>query len=230
MPLRDGPTPWAACQPMVVGLSEAADSTMDSASWGFSKLDLTQNLEKAMHAITLARCRLGLALEGFSLSATALDIRELPAALRHPLADARWKCVSSGQATAAYLTPFREHCQRHHAPQCHGVTPTVHAGRHSSTLKDAAHHHGGRMMRRRYSRFTVRLTVAGDTLKDLATRRWLTPLATISITAASCSSDNRRGAPSFLPSAFAFSKPALVRRRIDTSSWSDTQAAKPARV
>ena len=46
----------------------------------------------------------------------------------------------------------------------------------------------------------------------------------------SCSSDNRRGAPSFLPSAFAFSKPALVRRRMDTSSWSDTQAAKPARV
>ena len=46
--------------------------------------------------------------------------------------------------------------------------------------------------------------------------------------AASCSFDNRRGAPSFLPSAFAFSKPALVRRRMDTSSWSDTQAAKPA--
>ena len=33
------------------------------------------------------------------------------------------------------------------------------------------------MMRRRYSRFTARLTVAGDTPKDLATRRWLTPLA-----------------------------------------------------
>ena len=44
------------------------------------------------------------------------------------------------------------------------------------------------------------------------------PLATISMTAASCSSDNRRGAPSFLPSALAFSKPALVRRRMDTSS------------
>ena len=67
------------------------------------------------------------------------------------------------------------------------------------------------MMRRRYSRFTARLTVAGHTPKDLATRRWLTPLATISMTAASCSSDNRRGAPSFLPSAF--SKPALVRQR-----------------
>ncbi len=38
-----------------------------------------------------------------------------------------------------------------------------------------------------------------------------------------CSSDNRRGAPNFLPSALAFSKPALVRRRMDTSSWSDTQ-------
>ena len=79
-----------------------------------------------------------------------------------------------------------------------------------------------------YSRFTERLTVAGDTPKDLATRRWLTPLATISMTAASCSSNNRRGAPSFLPSVFVFSKPALVRRRMDTSSWSDTQAAKPA--
>ena len=85
-------------------------------------------------------------------------------------------------------------------------------------------------MRRRYSRFTARLTVAGDTPKDLATLRRLMPLATISMTAASCSQDNRRGAPSFLPSAFAFSKPALVRRRMDTSSWSDTQAAKPARV
>ncbi len=62
---------------------------------------------------------------------------------------------------------------------------------------------------RRYSRFTARLTVAGDTPKDLATRRWLTPLATISMTAASCSSDNRREAPSFLPSALAFSKPAF---------------------
>ena len=84
--------------------------------------------------------------------------------------------------------------------------------------------------RRHYSRFPPRLTAAGDTAKDLATRRWLTLLATISMTAASCSPDNRRGAPSLLPSAFAFSKPALVRRRIDTSFWSDTQAAKPARV
>ncbi len=113
-------------------------------------------------------------------------------------------------------------------PPC--ATSTVPTGRHNSTLKNAAHHHGGCTMRRRYSRFTARLTVAGDTPKDLATRRWLTPLATISMTAASRSSDNRRGAPSFLPSAFAFSKPALVRRRMDTSSWSDTQAAKPARV
>ena len=62
------------------------------------------------------------------------------------------------------------------------------------------------MMRRRYSRFTARLTVAGDMPKDLATPRWLAPLPTSSITAASCSSDNRRGAPSFLPSAFAFSE------------------------
>ena len=68
-------------------------------------------------------------------------------------------------------------------------------------------------MRRRYSRFTARLTVAGDTPKDLATRRWLTPLATISMTAASCSSDNRRGAPSFLPAAFAFRGCLPVRGR-----------------
>ena len=85
-------------------------------------------------------------------------------------------------------------------------------------------------MRWRYSRFTARLTVAGDTPKDLAARRWLTPLATISMAAASCSSDNRRGAPSYLPSVFAFSKPAFVRRRMNTSSWSNTQATKPARV
>ena len=85
-------------------------------------------------------------------------------------------------------------------------------------------------MHRRYSRFTARLTDAGDTPKDLATRRWLTPLATTSMTAASCSSDNRRGASSFFPAALAFSKPALVRRRMDISSWSDTQAAKPAWV
>ena len=83
-------------------------------------------------------------------------------------------------------------------------------------------------MRWRYSRITARLTVAGDTPKGLAPRRWQTPLATISMTVASCSPDNRRGALSFLPSAFAFSKPALVRRRMETSSWSDTQAAKPA--
>ena len=67
--------------------------------------------------------------------------------------------------------------------------------------------------RRRYSRFTARLTVAGDTTKDLAARRWLTPLATISMAAASCFSINRRGAPSYLPSVFACSKPALVRLR-----------------
>ena len=68
-------------------------------------------------------------------------------------------------------------------------------------------------MRRRYSHLTARLTVTGDTPKGLATHLWLTPLATISMAAASCSPDNRRGAPSFLPSAFTFSKPALVRRR-----------------
>jgi hypothetical protein len=87
---------------------------------GFSKLDVTQNLEKVMDAIALARCHLWLALEGFSLSAADPDIQELPAAPCHPLADpladARWKCVKSSQATAKYLTPRREHCQRHHAP------------------------------------------------------------------------------------------------------------------
>ena len=55
-------------------------------------------------------------------------------------------------------------------PPC--ATSTVHAGRHNSTLKTAAHHHGGCTLRRRYSRFTARLTVAGDTPKDLATLRW----------------------------------------------------------
>ena len=121
------------------------------------------------------------------------------------------------------------------AKNAHGLSDVstfarVHTGRRNSTLKNAAHQPGGCTMRRRYSRFTARLTVAGDTPKDLATRRWLAPLPTISMTAASCSPDHLRGAPSFLPSAFAFSKPALVRRRMDTSSWSDTQAAKPARV
>ena len=53
-------------------------------------------------------------------------------------------------------------------PPC--ATSTVHTGRHSSTLKNAAHQPGGCMMRRRYSRFTARLTVAGDTPKDLAAR------------------------------------------------------------
>ena len=70
--------------------------------------------------------------------------------------------------------------------------------RHNRTLKNAAHHHGGCMMRKRYSRFTARLTVAGDTPKDLAPRRCLTPPATNLMTAASCSSDNRRESSQFL--------------------------------
>ena len=40
-----------------------------------------------MDAIALARRRLWLALEGFSLSAADPDIQELPVALYHPLAD-----------------------------------------------------------------------------------------------------------------------------------------------
>ena len=44
-------------------------------------------------------------------------------------------------------------------------------GQHNSTLKNPAHHHGGCTMHMRYSRITARLTVAGDTPKDLATRR-----------------------------------------------------------
>ena len=120
------------------------------------------------------------------------------------------------------------------APPC--ATPTVHTDRRNSTLKNAAHHHGGCATRRCYSRFTARPTVAGDTPKDLATRLWLTPLATISMAAGQPAGSAQflavrlRLLQSFLPSAFAFSKPALVRRRIDTSSWSDTQAAKPAKV
>ena len=71
----------------------------------------------------------------------------------------------------------------------------AHIGRHNSTLKNAAHKPVGCATRRRYLCFTAHLTVVGATPKDLATRRWLTPLATMSMTAASCSSDNRRGAP-----------------------------------
>ena len=40
--------------------------------------------------------------------------------------------------------------------------------------------------------------------------------------------DNLQGLPGFSP--FAFSVPALVRRRMDARSWSDIQTAKPARV
>ena len=72
------------------------------------------------------------------------------------------------------------------------ATSTVHTGRRNSVLNNTAQHHGGCAMRRRYSRLTAHLTVAGETPRDLATRRWLTPLTTILMTAASCSSDNRR--------------------------------------
>ena len=41
-----------------------------------------------MDAVAPARCRLWLALDGFSLSAADLDIQELPAAPYHQLADA----------------------------------------------------------------------------------------------------------------------------------------------
>ena len=51
------------------------------------KLDFTQNLEEAMDAIALARRRLRLASEGFSLSAADPDIQEPPVARYHPLAD-----------------------------------------------------------------------------------------------------------------------------------------------
>ena len=75
------------------------------------------------------------------------------------------------------------------APPC--ATPTVHTDRRTCTLQNIARHHGRCMMYRRYSRFTARLAVAGDTPNDLATLRWLTPPATIPMAAASCSSDNR---------------------------------------
>ena len=52
-----------------------------------SKLDFTQNLEEGMDAIALARRRLRLASEGFSLSAADPDIQEPPVARYHPLAD-----------------------------------------------------------------------------------------------------------------------------------------------
>ena len=42
----------------------------------------------------------------------------------------------------------------------------------NSPLKNAAYHHGWCMMRRATHALTARLTVAGDTPKDLGTRRW----------------------------------------------------------
>ena len=67
--------------------------------------------------------------------------------------------------------------------------------RHVRGPHRSAQQHPERHAHHRCAGFTARLTVAGGTPKDLATRRWLTPLATISMTTASCSSDNRRGAP-----------------------------------
>ena len=51
------------------------------------KLDFTQNLERAMDALALARRHLWLASGGFSLSAADTDVQELPVALYHPLSD-----------------------------------------------------------------------------------------------------------------------------------------------
>ena len=99
--------------------------------------------------------------------------------------DTRFLSGNTANATMCYIHGPHRSTQQHPEERC------------ASPL--------GCTMRWRYSRFTARLTVAGDTSKDLATRRWLTPLATISMAAASCSSDNRRGAPSFLPSALAVS-------------------------
>ena len=50
-------------------------------------LDFTQNLEKAMDAIALARRQPQVAPEGFSLSVADPDIQEPPVARYHPLAD-----------------------------------------------------------------------------------------------------------------------------------------------
>ena len=50
-------------------------------------LDFTQNLERAMDALALARRHLWLASGGFSLSAADTDVQELPVALYHPLSD-----------------------------------------------------------------------------------------------------------------------------------------------
>ena len=74
-------------------------------------------------------------------------------------------------------------------------------------------------MRWRYSRFTARLTVAGDTPKDLATLRWLTPVATIWMAAAFLllrATGEERPVSCRLP-------PYLLQTRLGT-------AAKPARV
>ena len=66
------------------------------------------------------------------------------------------------------MTPLREHS----LPASPCATSTAHTGRHNSTLKNAAHHPRGCTLHRGYPRLTARLTVAGDTPKDLATRRW----------------------------------------------------------
>ena len=58
-----------------------------SGRFAQSDLDFTQNLDEAMDAIALARRRLRLASEGFSLSAADPDIQEPPVARYHPLAD-----------------------------------------------------------------------------------------------------------------------------------------------
>ena len=208
---RDGPTPRATCQPMVVSHSEAAPSTMDSLSWTSRKIWKKQ---------------------------------WTPSPWRGPTCGWRWKVFHCPQLTRIFRNS-RPLCTIHSLmplemrevqPSCGrapdstpGTLPTPPCATTRFTPVDTTAPCRC-TMRRRYSRFTARLTVAGDTPKDLATLRRLMPLAAISMTATSCSQDNRRGAPSFLPSAFAFSKPALVRRRMDTSSWSDTQAAKPARV
>ena len=55
--------------------------------WGGEKLDFTQNLERAMDALALARRHLWLASRGFLLSAADTDVQELPVALYHPLSD-----------------------------------------------------------------------------------------------------------------------------------------------
>ena len=102
-------------------------------------------------------------------------------------------------------------------PPC--PTSTVHTGRHNITLKNTTHHtmpsarcagaltpYGAPDCRRRYAERTGNAPLADSASYHIGDRGLLLL-------------EQPAGSARFLPSAFAFSKPALARRRMDTSSW-----------